>query len=79
MPRDALHDDNKVWLVNDGHLQIRPLEILRADKDFAYISSGIEDKAMIVTSSLDTAIEGMKVRTKIENTDVVQESATETN
>jgi RND family efflux transporter MFP subunit len=79
VPRDALHDDNKVWLVNDGHLQIRPLEILRADKDFAYISSGIEDKAMIVTSSLDTAIEGMKVRTKIENTDVVQESATETN
>ena len=79
VPRDALHDGNKVWLVNDGHLQIRPLEILRADKDFAYISSGIEDKAMIVTSSLDTAIEGMKVRTRSENIDVVQESAPETN
>jgi RND family efflux transporter MFP subunit len=79
VPRDALHDGNKVWLVNDGHLQIRPLEILRADKDFAYIRSGIEDKAMIATSSLDTAIEGMKVRTKSENIDVVQESAPETN
>ena len=79
VPRDALHDGNKVWLVNDGHLQIRPLEILRADKDFAYIRSGIEDKAMIVTSSLDTAIEGMKVRTRSENIDVVQESAPETN
>jgi multidrug efflux system membrane fusion protein len=79
VPRDALHDGNKVWLVNDGHLQIRPLEILRADKDFAYIRSGIEDKAMIATSSLDTAVEGMKVRTKSENIDVVQESAPETN
>jgi multidrug efflux system membrane fusion protein len=71
VPRDALHEGNKVWLVNDGCLHIQPLEILRSDKTFAYTRSGIDDKAMIITSSLDTAIDGMKVRMKIEDTNEV--------
>jgi len=67
VPRDAIHDGNKAWLVNDGYLYIQPLEILRADKSFIYARSGIEDKAMLVISSLDTVVEGMKVRTQVEN------------
>ncbi len=66
VPRDAIHEGNKVWLVNDGHLRIQPLEIARADKDFAYVISGVEDKAMIVVSSLDTVVEGKKVRTQLD-------------
>ncbi|UCG47076.1 MAG: efflux RND transporter periplasmic adaptor subunit [Phycisphaerales bacterium] len=66
VPRDAIHEGNKVWLVNDGHLRIQPLEIARADKDFAYAISGVEDKAVIVVSSLDTVVEGKKVRTQLD-------------
>ena len=36
VPRDAIREGNKVWLVKDGRLQIRRLEIVRADRDFAY-------------------------------------------
>jgi multidrug efflux pump subunit AcrA (membrane-fusion protein) len=67
VPRDAIHDGNKVWLVNEGRLHIKPLDIVRADKDFAYVTSGLDDGAMIVTSSLDTVVEGMKVRIKSGN------------
>ena len=66
VPRDAIHEGNKVWLVNDGHLRIKPLEIARADKDFAYAVSGVEDKALIVVSSLDTVVEGTEVRTQLD-------------
>ncbi|MFQ6034457.1 MAG: efflux RND transporter periplasmic adaptor subunit [Sedimentisphaerales bacterium] len=66
VPRDAIHDSNKVWLVNDGRLHIQPLEAVRADKDFAYVVSGVDDKAMIVLSTLDTVVEGMQVRIEVE-------------
>ena len=41
---------------------IRPLKIVRADKDFAYTDSGLDDGDMIIVSSLDTVTEQMKVR-----------------
>jgi RND family efflux transporter MFP subunit len=53
----------EVWVVNNGRLHIRPLEIARADKEFAYATSGLEDGAMIIVSSLDTVTEAMRVRT----------------
>jgi RND family efflux transporter MFP subunit len=66
VPRDAIHEGNKVWVFENGRLHIQPLEIVRADQDFVYTSSGLEDGAMIVLSSLDTVTEGMKVRSQLE-------------
>ncbi|MBA7620310.1 Multidrug resistance protein MdtA [subsurface metagenome] len=66
VPRDAMHNSNEVWVVEDGQLNIQPLDIVRADRDFAYARSGLEDGDMIVVSSLDTVIEGMKVRVQTE-------------
>jgi len=64
VPRDAVREGNKVWAVNDGRLHILTLKIVRADKDFAYTSSGLDDGALIVVSSLDMATDGMVVRTQ---------------
>ncbi len=64
VPRDAIREGNKVWIVNDDRLHIQLLEIARSDRDFAYAVSGISDGAYIIVSSLDTVTEGMKVRTK---------------
>ncbi len=68
VPRDAIHDSNKVWIVKDGSLHIEALDIVRADKDFAYAMARVDQNATIVTSSLDTVVEGMKVRTQLEQT-----------
>ena len=67
IPRSAIRDADKVWIVKDGLLCIRQLKIARTDRDFAYTTAGVSDGDLIILSSLDTAIDGMKVR--IENTD----------
>jgi len=67
VPRDAIRDQNSVWLVNDNRLHITALDIVRADKEFAYVTEGIPDGAAIVTSALDAVVEGMTVRTPIES------------
>jgi len=67
VPRDAMRQGNKVWVVQEGRLKIRTLEIARADKDFAYIISGLDDEALIVVSSLDMATDGMVVRTQADD------------
>jgi len=64
VPRDALREGNSVWLVNDNRLHIRALDIVRADKDFAYAVSGLTNRAYVVTSSLDAVVDGMQVRTE---------------
>lgn len=66
VPRDAVREGNNVWLVNEGRLHIQPLDIVRADKDFAYVVSGLQDGANVVVSSLDAAVGGMEVRTQAE-------------
>jgi len=64
VPRDAIHGGNRVWLVDNDTLHIEELNIVRADRDFAYVTEGIPDDALIVVSSLDTVVEGMQVRTQ---------------
>ena len=79
VPRDAIHESNKVWMVKDDRLHIKALDIVRADKDFAYARADINQNATIVTSSLDTVIEGMKVRTQPGQTPVVGQPAEDPN
>jgi len=62
IPRDAVHNGNEVWVVNNDRLHIKKLDIIRSDKDFAYVVSGLEDSSVIVLSSLDVVSEGMRVR-----------------
>lgn len=62
VPREAIHGFNRVWLVRDGRLTARPLEIVRTDEKYAYVTSGLPDEALIVTGRPDGFVEGMAVR-----------------
>ena len=73
VPRDVIHDSNKVWVVKGDSLSIQSLDIVRADKDFAYAKASVDRNTTIVTSSLDTVMEGMKVRTQIEQTAITKQ------
>jgi RND family efflux transporter MFP subunit len=68
VPRDAIREGNQMWIVNGNRLGVRPLKIVRADKNFAYVVSDDLDQAKVVISSLDAAIDGMKVRTEADIT-----------
>jgi len=62
VPRDAIREGNQMWLVNGNRLRIRPLKIVRVDKNFAYVVSDVLNDANVVISSLDAVVEGMEVR-----------------
>ena len=62
IPRHALREGSTVWVVTDGVLRSRPVDVARADREWAYISSGLEDGEQVITSSLDVITDGMKVR-----------------
>ncbi len=62
VPREAIHESNRVWLVRDGRLTAQPLEIVRTDDRHAYVTSGLPDEALIVTDRPDGFVEGMAVR-----------------
>jgi RND family efflux transporter MFP subunit len=67
VPRDAMHNNNEVWVAKNGQLDVQLLDIVRADRDFAYADSGLDDGDMIIVSSLDTVIQEMKVRIQTES------------
>jgi len=62
VPRYAVREDGRVWVFADGTLQIREVEVLRADRQQTLISSGLEEGDLVIVSSLDAVTEGMKVR-----------------
>jgi len=64
VPRDAIRQGSQMWIVNGNRLHIRPLKVVRADKDFAYVVSDELDEAKVVISSLDAVIDGMEIRTE---------------
>lgn len=66
VPRYVVHNRNQVWVVENGRLYVRPLDIVRVDRNFAYVTSGIDDKAVVITSSMDVVADGMEVRLQAE-------------
>ncbi|MBC5992236.1 efflux RND transporter periplasmic adaptor subunit [Pontibacter cellulosilyticus] len=62
--RDYLRQDNTVWVMKDGKLNIRKVEVLFEDPEYAYISKGLSDGEMVVTTDLSTVVEGSELRTE---------------
>jgi RND family efflux transporter MFP subunit len=62
VPRYAVHDGDRVWVFADGALEIRDVEIVRADREQTLLSSGLETGDLLIVSSLDAVTEGMTIR-----------------
>ena len=64
VPREAIRPGNQVLVVDDqGRIEFRQVEPFRIDRDVAILTSGLSDGELVCVSALDTAIEGMQVRT----------------
>jgi len=66
VPRHAVHNRDEVWIEDEGVLRVVKAEIIRQDKGYAYVSSGISDGAVVVTSPLDAVTDGMEIRVELE-------------
>jgi RND family efflux transporter MFP subunit len=63
IPRTALHDGNSVYLVTDGRLVRRQVQVLRFLRDQAILSAGLQSGDQLVVSPLSAPVIGMKLRT----------------
>ena len=68
IPRNALRDGDTIWTVSDGNtLHIRPVKVVRLERDRAYIDGGTWDGESIVISNISGAAEGMNLRISMED------------
>jgi RND family efflux transporter MFP subunit len=61
MPRTALREENKVYVIDDGKLRIRTVDVLATSRDQLLVSNGVQAGEQVVTSAVRTVIEGMDV------------------
>ncbi|RKY07176.1 MAG: hypothetical protein DRP65_10735 [Planctomycetota bacterium] len=73
VPRYAVHNGDEVWVCRDGRLRIQKVNIARQDKNYAYITDGLEDRSVIIISSFDAVTDGMKIRTHLTDAEVQKE------
>jgi RND family efflux transporter MFP subunit len=64
IPRAALRgNDQLVFVDDDNRLQIRKVDVLRADADYAYLRGGAVPGERISLTAIESPINGMRVRT----------------
>ena len=61
LARTALRGKDRVWVVQDGRLNFREVNVVYADKDTAIISEGPQSGEQVITSLLAGVIDGMGV------------------
>jgi hypothetical protein len=60
--RDHLRQGGTLWVMDEGKLNIRKVDILFQDAEYAYIKDGISDNEKVVTTDLATVVEGSDLR-----------------
>jgi RND family efflux transporter MFP subunit len=62
LPRVALHNDDKVYVINEeSKLEIRTVDVLSTNDEKVLLASGVEVGEKVVTSTLPGAVDGMEV------------------
>lgn len=62
LPRSVLRPDDTVLIANEQRLlEVRPVEVARSEPREVYISSGISEGEMVVTTSMDAPIPGIRL------------------
>ena len=59
IPRSALRAGNMVFVINDGRLEIRAVNVVHSSADKATISTGLKEGESVITSPIRNAIQGM--------------------
>ncbi|MCP4022734.1 MAG: efflux RND transporter periplasmic adaptor subunit [Desulfobacteraceae bacterium] len=64
IPRYLLRSNNILYTVNDSHLKMKKVAVLRKFEDEVYITAGLENGDKIISSPLPGAIAGMEITIK---------------
>ncbi len=61
--REYLRKGDTVWVMTDGKLDIREVDVVTTDADYAYIRDGLTSSDQVVTTNLSTVTDGAALRT----------------
>ncbi len=61
LPRHLLKSGDKLYIVTDSHLEMRPITVLRKFEEVVYINGGLNNGDKIIFSPLPGAIDGMQL------------------
>ncbi len=62
LPRSALRAGDTVFVVDDGHLDIRDVEVIHTDPERAVLAAGVEPGELVVVSPVRDPVDGMAVQ-----------------
>ena len=62
LERQYIRPGNTVWVIQEGKLNIRNVNILFEDQDFAYINEGLSANDQVVATDLATVVDGSPLR-----------------
>ena len=62
LPRAALRDGGRLWVLEKGTLDVRPVRTVWRGKEFVYVNQGLDPGALIVVSELSAPVQGMTLR-----------------
>ena len=62
LPRAALREGDTVWIVEQGTLRVREVEVVQEVDEEIYVTNGITENDRVITSTLAVMTEGMSVR-----------------
>lgn len=68
VPRYAVHGGREVWIARDETLNIRPVKIVRMDDQYAYVTEGLQEGDLVITSPLEVVTDGMTIRVNASDT-----------
>lgn len=75
LDRDLLRQGDTTWVMEDGQLRIRDLDIVFRDQTHAFVGSGLEGGDMVVTTNLSTVTEGAALRLEGSSSSTTGDSA----
>jgi len=78
LPRSVLRPDDTVLVANkDRKLEIRPVEVLRAEPESVYIGSGLEAGELVIKTIIEAPVPGTLLAISGETTTIDSTSATD--
>ena len=69
LKRDYVRSNKTVWVMTDGKLEIRDVDIELTDNEYAYIQSGLNEGEQVVITDLSTVSNGIGLRTRSAGTE----------
>ncbi|MCK0189430.1 efflux RND transporter periplasmic adaptor subunit [Arenibacter sp. F20364] len=64
LKRDYIRSNKTVWVMKEGKLEIREVDIALTDNEYAYIRNGLNEGEKVVITDLSTVSNGIGLRTR---------------